>query len=154
MPSAASSEMDPVGITSIGARVSSPSRMIAPRPNCRSIWARAASRDFSLSPPPLLLAALSFGAMRTPVGIRGFPPCRRLPAVLASRSYAALAALPDYVINLSAPTLCPATDSPAAQLRRRRLARPGKAADTVSSATLDEQLFDHERNAPIRSKIT
>jgi hypothetical protein len=92
--------------------------------------------------------------MRTPVGIRGFPPCRRLPAVLASRSYAALAALPDYVINLSAPTLCPATDSPAAQLRRRRLARPGKAADTVSSATLDEQLFDHERNAPIRSKIT
>jgi hypothetical protein len=91
--------------------------------------------------------------MRTPVGIRGFLPCRRVPAVLASRSYAALAALPGYVVYLSAPTLCPATDSPAARFRRRRLARPGKAADAVSSATLDEQLFDHERNAPIRSKI-
>jgi hypothetical protein len=77
-----------------------------------------------------------------------------VPAVLASRSCAALAALPGYVVNLSAPTLCPATDSSAARFRRRRLARPGKAADTVSSATLDEQLFDHERNAPIRSKIT
>jgi len=72
---------------------------------------------------------------------------------LRAVSYAALAALPDYVINLSAPTLRRATDIPAARFRRRRLARPGKAADTVSSATLDEQLFDHERNAPIRSKI-
>jgi len=61
MPSATSSEMDPVGITSTGARVSSPSRMIAPRPNWRSIWASAVSRDFSLSPP--LMPALSFGAM-------------------------------------------------------------------------------------------
>jgi hypothetical protein len=61
MPSATSSAMDPVGITSTGARASSPSRMIAPLPNCRSIWASAVSRDFSLSPP--LLPALSFGAM-------------------------------------------------------------------------------------------
>jgi hypothetical protein len=87
------------------------------------------------------------------VGIRGFLPCRRVPAVLASRSYAALAALPGYVINLSAPTLCPATDNPAAARFAPALARPGKAADTVSRATLDEQLFDHKRNAPIRSKI-
>jgi hypothetical protein len=31
------------------------------------------SRDFSLS-PPLLLPALSVGAMKTPVGIKGYSP--------------------------------------------------------------------------------
>jgi hypothetical protein len=80
-----------------------------------------------------------------------------MPAVLASRSYAALAALPGYVVNLSAPTLCPATDNPARPGSRRRSPAPARqrtpSADTVSSATLDEQLFDHKRNAPIRSKI-
>ena len=70
MPSATSSAIAPVGITSIGARASSPSRMIEPLPNCRSIWASAVSRDFSLSPglPP----ALSLPAMDTPVGVKGF----------------------------------------------------------------------------------
>ena len=70
MPSATSSAIDPVGITSIGARASSPSRMIEPLPNCRSIWASAVSRDFSLS--PALPPALSLPAMDTPVGIMGF----------------------------------------------------------------------------------
>src|SRR5262245_31156323 len=70
MPSATSSAIDPVGITSMGARASSPSRMIEPRPNCRSIWASAVSRDFSLS--PALPPALSLPAMDTPVGIMGF----------------------------------------------------------------------------------
>jgi hypothetical protein len=80
--------------------------------------------------------------------------------VLPSRSYAALPALPGCVLNwvvnwavscvneLSAQTLRAATDS----FRCCRPARPGMAADTVSRATLDEQLFDHQRNAPIRSK--
>jgi hypothetical protein len=36
--------------------------MIAPRPNCRSIWVSAASRDFSLS-PAFGAPALSFGAI-------------------------------------------------------------------------------------------
>ena len=66
MPSAMSSEIAPVGITSTGARASSPSRMIEPLPNCRSIWARAVSRALSLSPafPP----GLSMPAMGTPIG--------------------------------------------------------------------------------------
>src|SRR6516165_5991124 len=65
-----SSEIAPVGITSIGARASSPSRITEPLPNCRSIWARAVSRALSLSPtfPP----GLSMPAMDTPAGIRGF----------------------------------------------------------------------------------
>src|SRR6266851_5014101 len=69
MPSATSRAIDPVGITSIGARPSSPSRMIEPLPNCRSIWASAVSRDLSLS--PALLPALSLPAMWTPVGDQG-----------------------------------------------------------------------------------
>jgi hypothetical protein len=101
----------------------------------------------------LLLLALSFGAMRTPVGIRGLLPCRLVPAVLASRSYAVLAVLTRCVVNLSVPTLCPATDSPVLVSGAVAPPAPGKAADAASSATLDEQLFDHERNAPIRSKI-
>src|SRR5262249_35963220 len=70
MPSAMSSEIAPVGITSIGARTSSPSRITEPLPNWRSIWARAVSRALSLSPP--LLPGLSMPAMDTPAGIRGF----------------------------------------------------------------------------------
>jgi len=72
-----------------------------------------------------------------------------VPAVPASCSYAVLPGLPGYIVNLSVLTLRTATDS----FWRWRPARPGKAAETVSSATLDEQLFDHQRNAPIRSKI-
>ena len=49
-PSATSSAIEPVGITSTGTRVSSPRRMTEPLPNCRSIWRRAVSRAFSLSP--------------------------------------------------------------------------------------------------------
>src|ERR1017187_812731 len=83
MPSATSSEIAPVGITSIGARPSSPSRMIEPLPNCRSIWASAVSRDLSLSPAlpaALSLPALSLPAMWTPVGIKGFLPDQTLRA--------------------------------------------------------------------------
>src|SRR6516164_6240006 len=65
-----SSAIAPVGITSIGARTSSPSRMTEPLPNWRSIWARAVSRALSLSPP--LPPGLSMPAMDTPAGIRGF----------------------------------------------------------------------------------
>ena len=49
MPSATSRAIEPVGITSTGTRASSPSRMTVPLPNCRSIWASAASSAFSLS---------------------------------------------------------------------------------------------------------
>ena len=49
IPKATSSAMDPVGITSIGARPSSPSRMTDPLPNCRSICDRAVSRARSRS---------------------------------------------------------------------------------------------------------
>src|SRR4029079_5173131 len=49
MPSAMSRAMEPVGMTSIGARTSSPRRMTEPLPNCRSIWASAASRALSRS---------------------------------------------------------------------------------------------------------
>ena len=49
MPSATSRAIEPVGITSTGARSSLPSRMTEPFPNCRSIWARADSRAFSRS---------------------------------------------------------------------------------------------------------
>ena len=49
MPSATSSAIEPVGITSIGTRTSSPSRMTEPLPNCRSIWASAVSSAFSRS---------------------------------------------------------------------------------------------------------
>jgi hypothetical protein len=49
--------------------------MIEPLPNCRSIWASAVSRDFSLS--PALPPALSLPAMDTPVGVKGFLSARR-----------------------------------------------------------------------------
>src|SRR6187431_30223 len=48
-PSATSSAIEPVGMTSTGARSSLPNRMTEPFPNCLSIWARADSRAFSRS---------------------------------------------------------------------------------------------------------
>src|SRR4051794_40808900 len=42
--------MEPVGMTSSGARVSSPRRITEPLPNCFSIWARATLRAWSRSP--------------------------------------------------------------------------------------------------------
>src|SRR4051794_18756915 len=51
---------------SSGARVSSPSRITEPLPNCRSMLARAASRAFSRSPP-----AMSFRPIRA-VGVARF----------------------------------------------------------------------------------
>src|SRR5713101_1970779 len=147
MPSAASSEMDPVGITSTGARVSSPSRMIAPLPNCRSIWASAASRDFSLSPPPLLLPALSFGAMRTPVGNQGLSA---VPATADRASEPFVSALAHCRANVvycrlrryAQPLTVSGADASPGPARPRR---------TASSATLDEQLFDHQHDAPSQS---
>jgi hypothetical protein len=65
MPKATSSAIDPVGITSTGARASSPSRMTDPLPNCRSIWTSAVSRAFSLS-PLLTPLVLSLPAIWTP----------------------------------------------------------------------------------------
>src|SRR4051812_48948122 len=53
MPSATSRAIDPVGITSIGARVSSPSRMTAPLPCCRSICASAVVSALSRSKPAM-----------------------------------------------------------------------------------------------------
>src|SRR4051795_11870566 len=49
MPRATSSAIAPVGMTSIGGRVSSPRRITAPLPCCFSICAITASRDFVLS---------------------------------------------------------------------------------------------------------
>src|SRR3954451_19651713 len=49
MPSATSRAIDPVGITSIGGRLSSPRRITDPLPNWRSICARAVSSAFSRS---------------------------------------------------------------------------------------------------------
>ena len=49
MPSATSSAIEPVGMTSIGARPSSPSRMIEPLPYCFSICASAMPSAFSRS---------------------------------------------------------------------------------------------------------
>src|SRR3954465_62739 len=54
MPRATSSEIAPLGITSIGARVSSPRRMTAPLPCCRSICASAAVSAFSRSMPAIV----------------------------------------------------------------------------------------------------
>src|SRR3954470_3832509 len=48
-PSATSRAIDPVGMTSTGARSSLPRRMTEPLPNWRSIWASAVSRAFSRS---------------------------------------------------------------------------------------------------------
>src|SRR5690606_4828674 len=49
IPSATSREMDPVGIDSMGGRLSSPRRMMVPLPNWRSICASAVSRALSRS---------------------------------------------------------------------------------------------------------
>src|SRR5262245_40552359 len=49
MPGAHSSAIEPVGITSTGALLSSPRRMREPVPNWRSSWARAASSALSRS---------------------------------------------------------------------------------------------------------
>ena len=47
MPRAMSRAIEPVGMTSIGARTSSPRRITEPLPNWRSIWASAASSALS-----------------------------------------------------------------------------------------------------------
>ena len=52
MPSATSSPMEPVGIASISTAAPSPSFMIEPLPNARSIWPSAASNAFCLSMEP------------------------------------------------------------------------------------------------------
>src|SRR6186713_1856490 len=49
MPRAMSRAIDPVGMTSMGARTSSPNRITEPLPNCRSICARAVSSALSRS---------------------------------------------------------------------------------------------------------
>ena len=86
MPSATSSAIEPVGITSIGARASSPRRMTEPLPNCFSIWASATSSAFSRSAP-----AMSVHPLPGPV-----VPSRRVRSVCSS----------------SGQTLDRATDSP------------------------------------------
>src|SRR6516162_10015651 len=119
MPSATSSEIAPVGITSIGTRASSPSRMTEPRPNCRSIWASAVSRALSLS--PTLLPGLSMPAIGAPVGIKGFP--------VGADATRRLRQNPCVPMNATETARDPAVR--AAQL-----------------TTLAEQLFDHEQDTP------
>src|SRR5215212_10137851 len=67
MPSARSREIDPVGITWIGTRVSSPRRITEPLPYCLSIWASATSSALSRSSagigsPPSPRAVVVVGA--------------------------------------------------------------------------------------------
>src|SRR5580693_5933551 len=70
-PSATSSAIEPVGITSTGTRVSSPRRMIEPLPNWRSIWSSADSRAFSLSPARSTLVLVFPAIWGLPAGVRG-----------------------------------------------------------------------------------
>ena len=58
-PRAASSEMAPVEMTSTSIAADSPNRMMAPLPNCRSIWASAKPIALSLSSPKGLPLALA-----------------------------------------------------------------------------------------------
>ena len=83
MPRATSRAIDPVGITSTGTRVSSPSRMIEPLPNCRSIWSSAASSALSLS-----LSLARSGADVLPLGAMG-TPCRLNSAVRLAATFGA-----------------------------------------------------------------
>ena len=53
MPSATSSAMEPVGMTSIGVAARSPRRITEPLPNCLSICARATSSALSRSKPAI-----------------------------------------------------------------------------------------------------
>ena len=137
MPSAISSAMAPVGITSIGARLSSPSRMIEPRPNCRSIWASAVSRALSLS-PPVLLTILSLPAMETPVRVQGclLVSCR-------SRRYAAPPTVPPHRARWHRHRAGPEHGHAALAVQPRR-----GWASAAQTPTLGEQLFDHEPNTP------
>src|SRR6516164_5639989 len=118
MPRATSSEIAPVGITSIGARLSSPRRMTEPRPNCRSIWASAVSRALSLSPT---LPGLSMPAMGAPVGIKGFAV-----GADATRRH---------------------RQNPYVPMNATETAR-GPAIKAAQLTTLAEQLFDHEQDTP------
>ena len=63
MPSATSRAMDPVGMTSIGARTSSPRRITEPLPYCLSIWASAASSAFSRSAVAMKISFLAHRAV-------------------------------------------------------------------------------------------
>src|ERR1700723_2680435 len=132
MPSATSSAMAPVGITSIGARTSSPSRMIEPRPNFRSIWASAVSRDLSLS-PPVRLTALSLPAMGTPVGFKSLLAASVAgpEATCRHRQFRAL-------------LLCCRLLSPCRGSRPRK----GDPEWPSQATTLNEHLFDRGANTP------
>jgi hypothetical protein len=55
MPSAMSSAIEPVGMDSMCSAEASPRRMIAPWPNCFSIWPSASSSAEPFSPVPSLL---------------------------------------------------------------------------------------------------
>src|SRR5579859_1151852 len=81
-PSATSSAIDPVGITSIGSRVSSPRRMTEPLPNCRSIWSRADSRALSLSPARSRVDLVFPAIGGLPAGIGGLRASSASPGVV------------------------------------------------------------------------
>jgi hypothetical protein len=77
-PSAASSRIEPVGMASTWTRAeSSPSFMIAPLPNWRSICCTASSSAFERS---LLLASLADGLVDV------FPAMSRIPLICLWRS--------------------------------------------------------------------
>ena len=119
MPSATSSAIDPVGITSIGTADSSPRRMTEPLPNCRSIWASAASRALSLS-PALSGAGLPLGAMRT--------PCR-------------------VVVRFRSPTLRATTDISGSTARTSENALR-TAYNGPDMSTIGERLFERRQDTP------
>ncbi len=72
MPSATSSAIAPVGITSSAARVSSPSRMTEPLPNCRSMLASAVSSAFSRSAAMVIRLSVRL-PVRPPLGCGAEP---------------------------------------------------------------------------------
>src|ERR1700692_742229 len=155
MPRATSRAIEPVGITSTGTRVSSPSRMIEPLPNCRSIWRSAASSALPLSPTRSGIAVLLLGAIGDSLSLG----CLCQAGCDLRRP--ALEVLPvlDVLRPLPTPhTLRVTTDIPGPHnvfraARGFRAARAGqrntsRTRGAPTSITIGERLLDHGHTTP------
>src|SRR6202035_3603807 len=161
MPRATSSAIEPVGITSTGTRVSSPSRMIEPLPNCRSIWRSAASSALPLSPIRSGIAVLPLGAMGTPyclsasVRLAATFGALHLKYQHSTYSHLKYCARGQHRTRYASPPTFPGhghswvTNFPDHSGLGRRSTSRTRGAPTF--ITIGERLFDRGQDAPARS---
>src|SRR6185437_2911923 len=171
MPRATSRAIEPLGMISTGVRVSSPSRMTEPLPNCRSICRSAASRALflslarsgdavlplgamgnSLSLNASVRLAATLGALRSPLLSLSVTVAFRTRSLSESLAFGVTA----FSITVPAVNAAPAANTAHVTRRHRHFrAVPPRSAKRVTNAhgaptypTIRERLFEHGQDAP------